>query len=96
MRNCYLLPPIGMALVLAVSGASLEPEQETFELTTATIADINAAFESGELTSEKLIELSLERGAGTESECVGGGSCTRRRKGEPWTSVTAARHSRAP
>jgi amidase len=61
MRNCYLLPPIGMALVLAVSGASLEPEQETFELTTATIADINAAFESGELTSEKLIELSLAR-----------------------------------
>ncbi len=34
---------------------------ETFELTTASIAEINAAFEAGTLTSEKLVELCLAR-----------------------------------
>jgi len=33
----------------------------TFELTSASIADINAAFDSGKLTSEKLVELYLAR-----------------------------------
>ena len=34
---------------------------ETFELTTATIADINRAFDSGALSSEHLVKLSLAR-----------------------------------
>jgi amidase len=34
---------------------------ETFELTTATIADINKAFDEGALNSEQLVELSLTR-----------------------------------
>ncbi len=34
---------------------------ETFELTTATIAEINAAFDAGALTSERLVELCLAR-----------------------------------
>jgi amidase len=33
----------------------------TFDLTTASIADINAAFDSGALTSEKLVQLYLAR-----------------------------------
>lgn len=61
MRHHYLISPIGMALVLAVSVSSQEPGAGTFELTTATIADINVAFDSGQLTSERLIELSLAR-----------------------------------
>ena len=32
---------------------------ETLELTTATIAELNAAFEAGTLTSEKLVKLCL-------------------------------------
>ena len=61
MRYRYLLPQIAIALSWAVSAASQEPRKETFELTTATIADINAAFDSGVLTSERLVELSLAR-----------------------------------
>ncbi len=57
MRHRYLIPPIAMALSLGVSEASQEPREGTFELTTA----INAAFDSGKLTSERLIELSLAR-----------------------------------
>jgi amidase len=34
---------------------------ETFELTSATIADINAAFDAGVLNSEQLVQLSLAR-----------------------------------
>ena len=34
---------------------------DVFELTDATIADINAAFDAGALTSERLVELSLAR-----------------------------------
>jgi amidase len=34
---------------------------ESFELTSATIADINAAFDAGALNSERLVELSLAR-----------------------------------
>ncbi len=44
------------SLLLAVDAAA-----ETFELTTATIADINKAFDSGALNSERLVELSLAR-----------------------------------
>jgi amidase len=62
MRHRHLIPSIVMALLLAASsGASQELRGQAFELTTATIADINAAFDSGKLTAEKLIELSLAR-----------------------------------
>ncbi|HEY0947759.1 MAG TPA: amidase family protein [Opitutaceae bacterium] len=44
-----------LALLPATSRAA------TFELTSATIADINAAFEAGALTSEKLTQLYLAR-----------------------------------
>jgi len=56
-----LQPAVVLSLVLAAPVASQELEKGPFLLTTATIADINAAFESGALTSEKLIELSLAR-----------------------------------
>ena len=34
---------------------------DTFDLTSATVADINAAIDAGALTSENLVELSLAR-----------------------------------
>ena len=42
-------------------GFSANVAAETFELTDATIADINAAFDAGTLDSERLIELSMAR-----------------------------------
>ncbi len=48
---------VTLAALLLVSIAAAE----TFELTTATIADINRAFDAGALTSEQLVELSLAR-----------------------------------
>ena len=44
------------SLFLAAGAAA-----ESFELTTATIADINKAFDSGALNSEQLVQLSLAR-----------------------------------
>jgi Asp-tRNA(Asn)/Glu-tRNA(Gln) amidotransferase A subunit family amidase len=44
--------------VLAVTGGR---SATTFDLSTATIADINAAFDAGALTSEKLVQLYLTR-----------------------------------
>lgn len=44
------------SLLLALNAAA-----ETFELTTATISDINHAFDSGALNSEQLVQLSLAR-----------------------------------
>jgi len=46
-----------LATVLLASSAAAE----TFELTTATISDINKAFDSGALNSEQLVKLSLAR-----------------------------------
>ena len=46
---------------LALLLLALNATAETFELTTATIADINEAFDSGALNAEKLVELSLAR-----------------------------------
>ena len=40
---------------------ALNANADTFELTTATIADINKAFDSGTLNSEQLVQLSLAR-----------------------------------
>ena len=53
-RSCFLVALASLLLALNASA-------ETFELTSATIADINKAFDSGALTSEKLVELSLAR-----------------------------------
>jgi amidase len=47
---------ISLVLFLGRSGAA-----QTLELSTATIADINAAFDAGTLTSEKLVSLCLAR-----------------------------------
>jgi len=54
--------PYGLLLtaVLMLAGATAAPAAE-FDLTTASIADINAAFDSGTLTSEKLVKLYLAR-----------------------------------
>lgn len=50
------------AVALASVWAAVGPAHAgTFELETATIADINAAFDAGALTSEKLVELYLAR-----------------------------------
>jgi amidase len=46
-----------LAALLLVANAAAE----TFDLTSATIADINKAFDAGALNSEQLVRLSLER-----------------------------------
>ncbi len=61
MRYRHLLSPLVLLLSLGVSLAAQEAERRPFDLTTATIDEINAAFDSGTLTSERLIELSLAR-----------------------------------
>jgi Asp-tRNA(Asn)/Glu-tRNA(Gln) amidotransferase A subunit family amidase len=43
------------------SGAEKAQETRVFDLPTATIADINAAFDAGALTAEKLVQLYLAR-----------------------------------
>ncbi len=48
-------------LLLAFLSLATLGSAETFDLTTASIADINAAFEAGALSSEKLVELCLAR-----------------------------------
>src|SRR6185369_16459836 len=50
--------PILFALALALIPSA---HAATFDLATATIADINAAFDKGALTSEKLTQLYLNR-----------------------------------
>ena len=52
----YVSSPLLVLLSLATLGSA-----ETLELTTASIAEINAAFEAGVLSSEKLVELCLAR-----------------------------------
>lgn len=51
-----LLVPLLLATMLAP-----EAHAKAFDLTTASIEDINAAFDSGALTSEKLVQLYLAR-----------------------------------
>ena len=50
-----------LRLVLAFFGFAALATAETFELTEASIADINAAFDAGALSSEKLVALYLAR-----------------------------------
>ncbi len=55
-----LLPRLFL-LGLLTSGVRIELHAAQFDLSTATIADINAAFDAGALTSEKLVQLYLAR-----------------------------------
>ncbi|BET66708.1 amidase family protein [Opitutales bacterium ASA1] len=50
-----------LALVASLAGAVLAAPVSAFDLSTATIADIQAAMDSGALTSEKLVQLYLAR-----------------------------------
>jgi amidase len=54
--RCLLAAAVSLVPTHGRAGAA-----ETFELSTATIADINAAFDAGTLTSEKLVSLCLAR-----------------------------------
>jgi Asp-tRNA(Asn)/Glu-tRNA(Gln) amidotransferase A subunit family amidase len=69
-----LFRSLALAAVLAAAPA-VAAATRTFELTTATLADINAAMDAGALTSEKLIQLYLARiaaydQAGPKLNCV--------------------------
>lgn len=55
-KSRLLLALLGLALAAAAPGRAAE-----FDLQTATVADIHAAFKSGKLSSEKLTELYLAR-----------------------------------
>jgi amidase len=56
-----LLRAWATCVAFAVTSAPLALRAETFDLTTASIEDVNAAFNSGALTSEKLVQLYLKR-----------------------------------
>jgi amidase len=56
--RCSLL---SLLVLIAGLGLATPAQAETFELTSATIADINAAFDAEALTAEKLVELCLAR-----------------------------------
>lgn len=49
------------ALILTFLATTTLTHAESFDLTSATISEINAAFDAGALTSEKLVELCLTR-----------------------------------
>jgi amidase len=53
--------PITLLILIAGLSPAAPTQSKSFELTTATIADINAAFDTGILTAEKLVELYLAR-----------------------------------
>lgn len=50
-----------MLAALALAGTALPASAAKFELATATVADINAAFDAGALTAEKLTQLCIAR-----------------------------------
>ncbi len=47
--------------VILIPGLHQAASAQTFDLDSATVADLNAAFDQGSLTSEKLVQLSLAR-----------------------------------
>lgn len=49
------------ALLIAASITAIQVQATTFDLSKATVADINAAMDSGKLTSEKLVQLYINR-----------------------------------
>ncbi len=57
-RSLFKIRIFGVFAFLTISANTTA---ETFQLTTATIDDINRAFDAGALTSEQLVELSLAR-----------------------------------
>src|SRR6266508_1443035 len=57
--------PFLVVLVLARSAPALS---QTIDLDSATIADLNAAFDAGTLTAEKLVQLCLARIAAFDSK----------------------------
>jgi Asp-tRNA(Asn)/Glu-tRNA(Gln) amidotransferase A subunit family amidase len=58
MKSIYRLAPLASALALACALPAVAKE---FDLATATIKDINDAIDAGALTSEKLVQLYLNR-----------------------------------
>ncbi len=61
-RPALLQPAIQRIAVLALAFVAItQLRAATFDLGTATVADINAAFDAGALTSEKLTQLYLNR-----------------------------------
>jgi len=57
----FLLRPLLILVGCLLAGAAPSSRATTFDLSTATIADIDAAFAAGALTSEKLLDLYLAR-----------------------------------
>jgi len=60
MRNLSIRPR-HLLLLLSLTPAILSAAPKIVEFDTATIAELNRAFDSGALTSEKLVELCLKR-----------------------------------
>ena len=53
--------PVKRLLIVLTALAATTANAATFDLTTASVADINAAFDKGALTSEKLVRMYLAR-----------------------------------
>jgi Asp-tRNA(Asn)/Glu-tRNA(Gln) amidotransferase A subunit family amidase len=54
-------PPCTAATLVAMAVATLAAQTRTIDVTTATIAELQAAMDAGALTSERLVELCLKR-----------------------------------
>ena len=61
MRTILNIPSAAFALVFVLLASAPQVAAKPVNFTQATIAELNAAFEAGTLTAEKLVELCLER-----------------------------------
>ena len=61
MAHSIGLRLFSLAALTAVAVATLSSQSRTLDLTTATIAELQAAMDAGALTSERLVELLLKR-----------------------------------
>ena len=61
LRRLRAIIVVAVALTWTGFAAAAGPGERTFNLATATIADINTAMDAGALTSERLVELYLAR-----------------------------------
>ena len=61
LRLAWRLAPMLAALILSCAGFATPPPATHFDLATASIADVKAAFADGSLTSEKLVRAYLAR-----------------------------------